>query len=87
MDIMESGISRGTLHRATFHMSRREQATVKIDGEIYIVDNNRVIHGDIVCVQILPKSQWRVPPKKIALGGEPVPTAKIVGVLQRNWRE
>jgi exoribonuclease R len=85
---MESGVSRGVLHRAKFNMSRREHATVKVEGETYMVENNnRAVHGDSVCVQVLPKSQWKVPSKKLALGCEPVPTAKLVGILQRNWRE
>ncbi|KAL0491346.1 cytoplasmic exosome RNAse DIS3L/RPR44 [Acrasis kona] len=87
LDVMESGISKGTLHRAKIKMSRKEDATVRVDGEEYIVEPNRAVHDDVVCVQILPKEQWRVPNSKRVSTGFVVPTAVVVGVIQRNWRD
>jgi exoribonuclease R len=86
INVMESAIGRKALHRAKFNMSAHRQASVKIDGETYYVDNhNRAVHGDVVCVQVLPQNQWKIPRHK--LSSDPVPTAKVVGILQRNWRE
>ncbi len=61
---------------------------------------NRAVHGDVVVVQLLPKSEWRSKLNRLAEkkekgeGGEEwerradvCPTGKVVGVVQRNWRE
>ncbi len=65
---------------------------------------NRAVHGDVVVVQLLPKSEWksrlnRLTEKNEEEDGEDKddgkwerradvsPTGKVVGVLQRNWRE
>ncbi|MED6257595.1 DIS3 mitotic control [Ataeniobius toweri] len=59
---------------------------------------NRAVHGDMVVVQLLPKSEWRG--KVTALTERQVdeksgdesetkamPTGRVVGILQRNWRD
>uniref|UniRef100_A0A670ZI24 DIS3-like exonuclease 1 n=1 Tax=Pseudonaja textilis TaxID=8673 RepID=A0A670ZI24_PSETE len=59
---------------------------------------NRAIHGDVVAVELLPQKEWKE--RTAALGetegeektagevyGEPMPTGKVVGILQKNWRE
>ncbi|ELU13403.1 hypothetical protein CAPTEDRAFT_108980 [Capitella teleta] len=53
---------------------------------------NRAIHGDLVVTELLPKHLWR--PRSCDLkenktdGGERVmPTGRVVGVLQRRWRD
>ena len=64
---------------------------------------NRAIHGDIVVVQLLPKSEWKGRLNTLAERSEAVekevaedkwekradvsPTGKVVGVVQRCWRE
>ncbi|XP_045156829.2 DIS3-like exonuclease 1 [Mercenaria mercenaria] len=63
---------------------------------------NRAIHGDLVVVEILPKSQWQSRSntisnpaseekgdgdKAVSDRADTMPTGKIVGILQRNWRE
>ncbi|XP_045889168.1 DIS3-like exonuclease 1 [Micropterus dolomieu] len=66
---------------------------------VYGVKNrNRAVHGDSVAVELFPKSEWRG--KVTALtesqgdekSGEeneskPMPTGRVVGILQRNWRD
>ncbi|KAJ8281234.1 hypothetical protein GJAV_G00065120 [Gymnothorax javanicus] len=59
---------------------------------------NRAVHGDMVAVELLPKGDWRG--RNMALtegeaedraGDEPqcvpMPTGRVVGILQRNWRD
>ncbi|XP_064191621.1 DIS3-like exonuclease 1 [Anguilla rostrata] len=59
---------------------------------------NRAVHGDVVAVELLPKGDWRGRNTALAEGeaedraGEepqslPMPTGRVVGVLQRNWRD
>ncbi|XP_036161379.1 DIS3-like exonuclease 1 isoform X4 [Myotis myotis] len=59
---------------------------------------NRSIHGDTVVVELLPKSEWKG--RTVALcendsddkatgdsPSEPMPTGRVVGILQKNWRD
>ncbi|XP_030731068.2 DIS3-like exonuclease 1 isoform X4 [Globicephala melas] len=53
---------------------------------------NRSIHGDVVVVELLPKNEWKG--RTTALGendgespSEPMPTGRVVGILQKNWRD
>lgn len=67
-----------------------------------MVNRNRAVHGDIVVVELLHKSQWKgrsVSLKSKDEGSslaealfeeeqsEVMPTGRVVGVLQRNWRD
>ena len=72
-------------------------------SDIFIHGNshrNRAVDGDLVVVALLPKAEWKSPSNAIAAsaqdgkdsssddsGGKAVPTGKIVGILQRNWRD
>nr|XP_023414124.1 DIS3-like exonuclease 1 isoform X3 [Loxodonta africana] len=59
---------------------------------------NRSIHGDVVAAELLPKDEWKG--RTTALGesdiedkasgespSEPMPTGRVVGILQKNWRD
>ncbi|XP_038623376.1 DIS3-like exonuclease 1 [Tachyglossus aculeatus] len=59
---------------------------------------NRSLHGDVVVVELLPRREWRG--RTAALGesesdektggegpAEPMPTGRVVGILQKNWRD
>ncbi|KAM9585745.1 DIS3-like exonuclease 1 isoform 1-T1 [Trichechus inunguis] len=59
---------------------------------------NRSIHGDVVVVELLPKDEWKG--RTAALcendnedkasgesSSEPMPTGRVVGILQKNWRD
>ncbi|XP_068605162.1 DIS3-like exonuclease 1 [Brachionichthys hirsutus] len=58
---------------------------------------NRAVHGDTVALELLPKSEWRGKLTALAEGQEemsgreneskPMPTGRVVGILQRNWRD
>ncbi|KAJ8271965.1 hypothetical protein COCON_G00108240 [Conger conger] len=59
---------------------------------------NRAVHGDVVVVELLPKGDWRGRNTALTEGeaedrtGEepqslPMPTGRVVGILQRNWRD
>ncbi|KGL77635.1 DIS3-like exonuclease 1, partial [Tinamus guttatus] len=59
---------------------------------------NRAIHGDVVAVELLPSHEWKG--RTVALcenetedktpadtTGDPMPTGKVIGIIQRNWRD
>ncbi|XP_009902181.2 DIS3-like exonuclease 1 [Dryobates pubescens] len=59
---------------------------------------NRAIHGDVVAVELLPLQEWKG--RTVALcenesedkgpaetTGDPMPTGKVVGIIQKNWRD
>lgn len=59
---------------------------------------NRAIHGDVVAVELLPLQEWKG--RIVALcenetedkapadtTGDPMPTGKVVGIIQKNWRD
>ncbi|KFR02537.1 DIS3-like exonuclease 1, partial [Nipponia nippon] len=59
---------------------------------------NRAIHGDVVAVELLPLPEWKG--RTVALcenetedkapadtTGDPMPTGKVVGIIQKNWRD
>ncbi|XP_062570855.1 DIS3-like exonuclease 1 [Saccostrea cucullata] len=61
---------------------------------------NRAIHGDLVVVEMLPRSEWRgrsnvIKESQEVEEGEDdsasdcnvMPTGRVVGIQQRNWRE
>ncbi|XP_076743106.1 DIS3-like exonuclease 1 isoform X1 [Maylandia zebra] len=59
-------------------------------------NRNRAVHGDEVVVELLPKNEWRGRDTALTDGDEktgednestPLPTGRIVGILQRNWRD
>ncbi|KAK2853652.1 hypothetical protein Q5P01_006313 [Channa striata] len=61
-------------------------------------NRNRAVHDDVVVVELFPKSEWRGKLTSLAegqgeeKGGEdnqskPQPTGRVVGILQRNWRD
>lgn len=58
---------------------------------------NRAIHGDVVAVEILPKCDWKgrigalceneADERAVDTQSEVMMTGRVVGVLQRNWRD
>ncbi|XP_033109550.1 DIS3-like exonuclease 1 [Anneissia japonica] len=75
------------------------QKELKLDSDILvsgITDRNRAIHGDRVVVQLLPKSRWKGRISSLTQDNENeddceekecLPTARVVGIIQRNWRD
>ncbi|XP_034291345.1 DIS3-like exonuclease 1 [Pantherophis guttatus] len=82
-----------------FQGASNKEKDLKTDVLIYGTKaRNRAIHGDVVAVELLPQKEWKG--RTAALGenegeektpgevyGEPMPTGKVVGILQKNWRE
>ncbi|XP_067827366.1 DIS3-like exonuclease 1 isoform X1 [Heptranchias perlo] len=59
---------------------------------------NRAVQGDVVAVELLPRNEWKgrvsvlcenEPEEKTIeeTESEPMATGKIVGIIQRNWRD
>ncbi|XP_027053645.1 DIS3-like exonuclease 1 isoform X2 [Pocillopora damicornis] len=72
-----------------------------LDSDVLItgmVNRNRAVHGDVVVVELFPKSQWKGRSMAIRSSDEGadesredqsdvMPTGRVVGVVQRNWRD
>lgn len=72
-----------------------------LDSDVLItgvVNRNRAVHGDIVVVELFSKSQWKGRSLAIRSKDEGadesrddqsdvMPTGRVVGVVQRNWRD
>lgn len=133
---MMTGVKAGTLHQGIFNVSMYNylEGSVHVpafDKSLLILgreNSNRAVSGDVVVVEVLPKSQWKAPSTKIieeetlnrnenaeveegedeavvtererralqeevkktqgkTSEGRPQPTARIVGVIKRNWRQ
>ena len=133
---MMTGVRAGTLHQGIFNVSPYNylEGSVHVpafDKSLLILGretSNRAVSGDVVVVEVLPKSQWKAPSTKIieedtlnknenadvddaegealvtdqerkalqeevkktqgkSIEGRPQPTAKVVGVIKRNWRQ
>ena len=136
MSKMLTGTKAGILHQGTFNVSPYNylEGTVHVpsfDKSLLILgreNSNRAVSGDVVVVEVLPKSQWKAPSTKIieedtlnknenaetdedegeavvteqerralqeevrkthgrSNEGRPQPTAKVVGIIRRNWRQ
>uniref|UniRef100_A0A3Q2CZW2 DIS3-like exonuclease 1 n=1 Tax=Cyprinodon variegatus TaxID=28743 RepID=A0A3Q2CZW2_CYPVA len=111
-EIVEAGIKSGRYLKGTLNVNRyRAQSEAFVTNEEFsnksplingvlvfgFKSRNRAVHGDLVAVELLPKSKWRGRGTALAEGpldensgedGEsnPLPT-HIVGILQRNWRD
>ena len=131
-----TGVRAGTLHQGIFNVSPYNylEGSVNVpafDKSLLVLgreSSNRAVSGDVVVVEVLPKSQWKAPSTKIieedtlnknenadvddaegealvtdqerkalqeevkkfhgkSIEGRPQPTAKVVGVIKRNWRQ
>lgn len=109
---MTTGIKNGTLYQGTLNISTHNYLEGTIFGtvddkeqDIVILGRphlNRAIHGDVVCVELLPRDQWGTSAVVItneadeAQLDEPAsapvseedqkPRGKVVGIVKRNWR-
>lgn len=136
LSAMLTRIKNGTLHQGIFNVSPYNylEASVHVpafDRALIIQgreNSNRAISGDMVVVEVLPRSQWKAPSSKVIeeedvgknesaenedegheaivseqerralqeevkrthgsnLEGQAQPTAKVVGIIKRNWRQ
>ncbi|XP_056269243.1 DIS3-like exonuclease 1 [Pseudoliparis swirei] len=116
-ELLEAGIKSGRYIQGSLNVSKHRalsEASVTADGlsnkssdltwGVLVSgakNRNRAVHGDVVAVELLPRSEWRGRDTALAegRGGEegggggedggrkPMPTGRVVGVLQRNWRD
>lgn len=131
---LTTGIRTGNLHQGHFNVSPYNylEGSVHVpafDKSLLVLgreNSNRAVQGDLVVVEILPKTQWKMPSTQIVeeealsknenadvdereavvteqerrvlqeevrrtqrkgIQGRPQPTARVVGVVKRNWRQ
>ncbi|XP_023604144.1 DIS3-like exonuclease 1 isoform X2 [Myotis lucifugus] len=114
LEVLEAGIKSGRYIQGILNVNKHRaqiEAFVRLQGasskdsglvsDILIHGmkaRNRSIHGDMVVVELLPKSEWKG--RTVALcendgddkatgesPSEPMPTGRVVGILQKNWRD
>ncbi|CAH2274472.1 DIS3-like exonuclease 1 isoform X1 [Pelobates cultripes] len=112
-EILEAGIKSGRYKQGILNVNKHRsqlEAFVRLQGfggkdtdlqsDLLIHGNkarNRAIHGDLVAVELLPKSEWKGKTGALCENEEDertgdsqteiMPTGCVVGVLQRNWRD
>ncbi|KAG7468253.1 hypothetical protein MATL_G00140980 [Megalops atlanticus] len=111
-EVLEAGIKSGRYLQGTLNVNKhraQSEAFVRVEGstskneelntDVLVCGmklRNRAVHGDVVAVELLPRTEWRG--RNTALteaegeAGEepqsqPMPTGCVVGILQRNWRD
>lgn len=88
-------------HEAFLRMEGSSNKNTDLTSDVLLSgskNRNRAVHGDTVVVELLPKNEWRG--RTTALTEEqgeektgeetqsqPMPTGRVVGILQRNWRD
>lgn len=101
---LKAALDAGKIKKGVFLVKRNYMAgaTVSVKGgdPIYIPGlrfySNRAVDGDVVGIEILPKSKWLSPgrrsapdPDEEAIGevkSNAVPTGRVVGIFERRWR-
>uniref|UniRef100_H2MVY5 DIS3-like exonuclease 1 n=1 Tax=Oryzias latipes TaxID=8090 RepID=H2MVY5_ORYLA len=109
-EVMEAGIKSGRYIQGTLSVNKhraQSEALVQTEGSSNLSsgvlvhggkNRNRAVHGDVVVVELLPRSEWRGRATLLTEGQgddrspddgqeKPMPTGRVVGVLQRNWRD
>ncbi|KAM9311270.1 DIS3-like exonuclease 1 [Gastrophryne carolinensis] len=113
LEILEAGIKSGRYRQGVLNVNKHRsqlEAFVRLQGlggkdtdlesDVLIYGTkprNRAIHGDVVAVEILPKSEWKGRTGALCeneseeKAGDAqcdlMMTGRVVGVLQRNWRD
>ncbi|XP_053128175.1 DIS3-like exonuclease 1 isoform X2 [Hemicordylus capensis] len=113
-EMLEAGIKSRRYIQGVLNVNKhraQEEAFVRLQGtsnkekdlktDILICGTkarNRAIHGDVVAVELVPKSEWKGRTAALceneteekSLGevySEPMPTGRVVGIIQKNWRD
>ncbi|XP_058486283.1 DIS3-like exonuclease 1 [Solea solea] len=112
-EVLEAGIKSGRYIQGTLSVSKHRaqtEAFVMMEGfsnkssdigcRVLVhgdKSRNRAVHGDVVVMELLPKSEWRGKVTTLSEGqgaeksgedeSKPLPTGRVVGILQRNWRD
>ena len=90
----EAFVSRGSVHEAAGEAGGAE---VLVSG---VGDRNRAVDGDLVVLEILPKSEWKSRASRLVeldekekdgeglswdRGADVMTSGRVVGILERNW--
>uniref|UniRef100_A0A8C5MFD5 DIS3-like exonuclease 1 n=1 Tax=Leptobrachium leishanense TaxID=445787 RepID=A0A8C5MFD5_9ANUR len=112
-EVLEAGIKSGRYKQGILNVNKHRsqlEAFVRLQGfggkdtdlqsDVLIHGNkarNRAVHGDLVAVELLPKTEWKGRTGALCDNEEDektgdsqsdvMPTGRVVGVLQRNWRD
>ncbi|XP_062845644.1 DIS3-like exonuclease 1 [Trichomycterus rosablanca] len=112
-EVLEAGIKSGRFIQGTLNVNKhraQQEAFVRFEGstsknaelnsDVLISGTrhrNRAIHGDVVAVELLARSEWggrsmalteeRGEEKVEETPSQPMPTGIVVGIVQRNWRD
>ncbi|XP_018408330.1 PREDICTED: DIS3-like exonuclease 1 [Nanorana parkeri] len=113
LEILEAGIKSGRYKQGVLSVNKHRsqlEAFVRLQGlagknsdlqsDVLIhgtKSRNRAIHGDLVAVEILPKSDWKgrtgalceneADERTADTQSDVMMTGRVVGALQRNWRD
>ncbi|PIO31796.1 hypothetical protein AB205_0003320, partial [Aquarana catesbeiana] len=113
LEILEAGIKSGRYKQGVLSVNKHRsqlEAFVRLQGlggkdsdlqsDVLIhgtKSRNRAIDGDVVAVEVLPKSEWKgrtgalceneAEERTGETQSEVMMTGRVVGVLQRNWRD
>ncbi|XP_068131120.1 DIS3-like exonuclease 1 [Hyperolius riggenbachi] len=113
LEVLEAGIKSGRYKQGVLNVNKHRsqlEAFVRLQGlsgkdtdlqsDVLIYGTktrNRAIHGDVVAVEVLPRSEWKgrtgalceneSEEKGGEAQGDVMMTGRVVGVLQRNWRD
>ncbi|MGH0151404.1 UNVERIFIED_CONTAM: hypothetical protein FKN15_039454 [Acipenser sinensis] len=114
VEILQAGIKSGRYIQGTLNVNKHRaqvEAFVRIQGsankntelssDVLVCggkQRNRALHGDVVAVELLPRSEWRGRATALSqsegedrlaeeLQSQPMPTGTVVGIIQRNWRD
>ncbi|MGH0140895.1 UNVERIFIED_CONTAM: hypothetical protein FKN15_049149 [Acipenser sinensis] len=114
VEILQAGIKSGRYIQGTLNVNKHRaqvEAFVRIQGsankntelssDVLVCggkQRNRALHGDVVAVELLPRSEWRGRATALSqsegedrlaeeLQSQPMPTGTVVGIVQRNWRD
>ncbi|KAG5270310.1 hypothetical protein AALO_G00191220 [Alosa alosa] len=88
-------------HEAFVRFEGSSNKSSELNSDILICggkNRNRAVHGDMVAVELLPAREWRGRTTALHEGvaedkageepqSQPMPSGKVVGILQRNWRD
>ncbi|XP_076854118.1 DIS3-like exonuclease 1 [Brachyhypopomus gauderio] len=113
-DVLEAGIKSGRFIQGTLNVNKhraQHEAFVRFEGSTNkntelnsdvlisgMKHRNRAIHGDLVAVELSPRSEWTGRTTALTedhgeertgddTQSQPMPTGRVVGILQRNWRD
>ncbi|XP_028812152.1 DIS3-like exonuclease 1 [Denticeps clupeoides] len=88
-------------HEAFVRFEGSASKNTELNSDILVCGGkhrNRAVQGDVVAVELLPVKEWQGRNTALTEGlgedktgdetqSQPMPTGRVVGILQRNWRD